>query len=118
MLQEITQGKLAVKNQQGLYIIALEEIVFMEKELRKIHIHTREQEIVCYGKFSDLVPYLDERFLCCHRSYIFNMDAIVIMTDRQVFLNGNYRIFLGRDTFAKAKRQFRAYLQKKHLILS
>ena len=118
MLQKESFDKLAVRNRQGLFVISLDEIIFIEKNLRKITIHTEEQQIEYYGKFSELIPHLDERFLWCHRSYIINMDDIVVMTGQSIFLTNNQPVFLGRDTFCKAKKLFESYLRKKRRIVS
>ena len=72
-----------VKKNSVTYQIPPQNVVYMEKDLRRIVIHLSgmaSSELVVYGSFHDLIPNLDERFLYCHRSYIINMDEIIIMS--------------------------------------
>lgn len=105
-----------VKKKNDTYQIPVQNVIYMEKDLRRIVIHLSgmaEGELVIYGTFHDLIPSLDDRFLCCHRSYIINMDEIVIMSHSRIFLSSNEGIYFGRDTYRKALRIFEAYMQKK-----
>ena len=43
----------------------------------------------------------------------FNMDKIVILADQMVYIEGNDSIYLGRDSFSKAKKIFAEYLETK-----
>jgi len=105
-----------VKKKQGIYVLPLESIIYMEKNLRKICLHTESDQIIeFYGRFEDVLPLLDSRFMFCHRSYIINMDAIVIMTCNQIFVRTNRCIYMGRDTFAKAKKIFSEYKKNKFI---
>ena len=87
-----------------------------EKDLRRIVIHLsgmESSELVVYGSFHDLIPNLDERFLYCHRSYIINMDEIIIMSHNQILLSSNEGIYFGKDTYRKAQKTFEEYMQRK-----
>ncbi|MDO4487330.1 MAG: LytTR family DNA-binding domain-containing protein [Bacillota bacterium] len=108
--------KLIVRKKNGIYALPVNKILYLEKDLRKICIHTQiesVERIEVYSSFDDIMLYLDDRFLFCHRSFIINMDKIVLMADQQVFLEGNEHIFLGRDSFARGKKVFAEYLEKK-----
>lgn len=105
--------KLAVKRKNRIYVVEFENVVFFEKELRKIIIHTKTENIDFYGRFTELRPCLDERFLYCHRSYIINMDEIVVMDCGRIFVSSNECIFFGRETYRKARKIFLLYLSKK-----
>ena len=88
----------------------------MEKDLRRNVIHLSEMassELVVYGSFHDLIPNLDERFLYCHRSYIINMDEIIIMSHNQILHSSNEGIYFGKDTYRKAQKTFEEYMQRK-----
>ena len=59
--------KIVVKKNQDTYLVPAQNVIYMEKALRKIVIHLAgmsEKELVVYGSFRDLIPDLDERFLC------------------------------------------------------
>ena len=92
-------------------------MVYMEKNLRKIGIHTMCKDrgyMEFYGKFNEIMPYLDGRFMCCHRSYIINMDNIIWMSDCDIFVSTNETIHMGRDSYNRARKIFTDYLNKKY----
>lgn len=93
------------------HILCPEEIIFMEKNLRKIIVHTTDGSLEYYGRFASIIPQLDRRFMCCHRSYIINMDMIRVMAENTIFFPGNIRILFGRETYGRAKREFEAYMK-------
>ena len=105
-----------VKKNSVTYQIPPQNVVYMEKDLRRIVIHLSgmaSSELVVYGSFHDLIPNLDERFLYCHRSYIINMDAIVWMACNTIFLGTSDSVYMGRATYGKAKKIFKDYLTEK-----
>lgn len=105
--------KIVVTKRSGIYVFPLDEIFYMEKNLRKIKLYTRGSSVEFYGTFADMIPSLDRRFMSCHRSYLINMDKIVIMSGNTIFFENNDRIHLGRDTYGRARRIFCEYLAKK-----
>lgn len=108
--------KIVVKKNNDTYQIPMNNVVYMEKDLRRIVLHLsgmEQKELVIYGSFRDLIPSLDDRFLCCHRSYIINMDEIVIMSHNQIFLSSNEGIYFGKETYRKALKVFEAYMKKR-----
>jgi DNA-binding LytR/AlgR family response regulator len=102
-----------VRKKQGIFVFPIDDIIYMEKNLRKINIHTVDQQIEFYGRFADVVPLLDERFMYCHRSYVINMDKIVWMQKNYIYVSGNETIFFGHDSFSRAKKIFVKYLMGK-----
>lgn len=105
--------KLVINKKQATYALPLDDIMYMEKDLRKIRVYSNDETIEFYGKFPDIIPFLDTRFMFCHRSYVINMDKIVIMSYNRIFLENNEHIYLGRNTYGKARKIFREYLAKK-----
>ncbi|NLD19797.1 MAG: LytTR family transcriptional regulator [Clostridiales bacterium] len=102
--------RIVVRKRGELHALRPEEVIFMEKELRKITAHTVHGKIEFYGTFSKLIPSLDNRFMCCHRSFIINMDKINVMAGNSIFLVDGPRILFGRATYERAKKVFSAYL--------
>ena len=105
--------KIVVIKRSSIYVISPDDIFYMEKDLRKIRIHTSAACIEFYGTFSDMMPWLDMRFMSCHRSYIINMDKIAIMAYNTIFFENDDCIYLGRDTYRKARKIFCEYITKK-----
>ena len=112
-------SRLVINKGCGIYTIPFDDILYMEKALRKIRIHTGGADrrhypyVEFYGKFEDVVGDLDKRFLYCHRSYVINMDKIVLMTRNTIYIEPNKSVYMGRETYAKARKIFRKYLAEK-----
>ena len=87
--------KITIKKKSGVYVLPLENIIYMEKDLRKVKVYTQIKEFECidfYSKFENIYSSLDERFLCCHRSYIINMDKILGINESFILLEENHKV--------------------------
>ena len=84
-----------VKTAKEIRRVYLDEILYIEKR--------RRQDF--------LKQYVDERFLDCHRSYLFNMDKILRMADQTVYMEGGFRVFLGRECFRRGRKIFGEYIK-------
>lgn len=107
------EGRLIIRTKRGIHVFAFEDILFMEKDLKRIIIHSSQGEVPFYGRFTDIMERLDERFLWCHRSYVINMDKIVWMEDNEIYIEGNFHVHMGNNTFRRARHIFSDYLDKK-----
>ena len=104
-----------VKIKRSVYTFPLEDIVYMENELRKIRMHLTDGEYLFYGTFREARQQLDERFLQCSRSYILNKDHIRAMRQNgyhEIIMDNGGRIPLCRSTFSRAKSEFESYLRQ------
>lgn len=106
--------KLMVRCRRSVYVFPIEDIVYMEKMQRKICIHTAGGELAFYGKFPEILPFLDKRFMYCHRSFVINMDHIVWMAKNQICVTTNESIPFGRDTYGRARKIFTCYMMEKY----
>lgn len=106
--------KLMVRCRRGVYVFPIEDIVYMEKMQRKICIHTAGGELAFYGKFPEILPFLDKRFMYCHRSFVINMDHIIWMAKNQICVTTNESIPFGRDTYGRARKIFTRYMMEKY----
>lgn len=93
--------------------IFIEDIMMIEQDLRKIVIHTEEEQHQCYGKISELSEYLDGRFYKCHCSCIINMDKVVRMKDRMIYFENGFVMPICREKFQNAKQYFAIYIKKR-----
>lgn len=113
-------SELIIKKRQAVFVFRVEDIVYMEKNLRKIRLHAKMcgcekyEQIEFYGRFSEIISQLDDRFMYCHRSYVINMDEIVWMRGREIFILPDIRIYMGKDAYGRARRVFEQYLNKKY----
>lgn len=99
-----------VESGNSIIRVDLSEIIFIEKDGRKAIIVTADNEIVWYRTMEQLKEAVDDRFIACHRSYLINMDKIVKMEEQNIWLEGGFNIVFGRESFRKAMRIFRNYI--------
>ncbi|MDO4545145.1 MAG: LytTR family DNA-binding domain-containing protein [Bacillota bacterium] len=102
-------GKLFFEKKHSCYALSLENIVYLEKNLRKIIVHTEKGAIDFYGTFKEVEGFLDKRFMHCHRSFIINMDKVQRMEGSVIYMDGGWEVPFGRDTYGKARKAFRRY---------
>jgi len=104
--------KIAICVRRRIYMLPPEQIIYMEKDMRKIRVYMGMRTVEFYGQFKDIIPELDRRFMCCHRSYLINMDKIVSMVSGRILLENDYSIILGRDTYCRAVKMFNEYIKE------
>lgn len=102
-----------VETKQETSRVYLDEIIYIEKNRREIILITNNGSVAFYSVMAHIKQYTDERFLDCHRSYLFNMDKIRGMKDQMVHLDPDYYVFLGREAFRKGRKIFRNYINGK-----
>ena len=109
------KSKLAVRIKGAVIMIPLEEIVYMENDSRKIRLYMKEDEIMFYGTFRQVLPELNDHFLHCSRSYIANMDHIRALRKSdhyEILMDDGRCLPLSKKTFHRVKREFNLYLRK------
>ena len=92
---------LAIRVRGGVYMIPLEEIVYLENRLRKIR--------VC-------MPGKEIEFLRCSRSFILNKDHIRAMRQcgqYEIIMDNGDHLSFSKKLFLRAKNDFDAYLRAK-----
>lgn len=105
---------LAIKIRGDVYVIPLQEIVYLENRLRKIRVCLTNEELEFYGTFDDVLQRLDERFLRCSRSFILNREHIRAMRNcgqYEILMDNGDRLLFSKKLFHRAKNDFDAYLR-------
>ena len=110
---------LTVRIRQSVYAIPLEEIIYLENELRKIRVKTIRREYLYYGTFREALEELDEAFLKVSRSFILNQKYIRAMRHNghyEIIMADGRRIPLAKNSFLAAKHSFEQYLRQRQDI--
>ena len=94
---------------RGIYVVPMKEIIYMEKERRRMRVHTQSRDYYYYVRFVDVMPHLDGRFTRSHRSFILNMDRIVRLENRRIVMDDGSEIFFGKATFQRLKKDYERY---------
>ena len=85
-------------------LINLSEILYFEREARKICIVTKNAKYEFYDTLKSLVNRLPKNFVRCHTGYIVNMDYVVSIHSNYLVMKDERKISIGRtykDTLIK-----------------
>ncbi|MBQ6495761.1 MAG: LytTR family transcriptional regulator DNA-binding domain-containing protein [Firmicutes bacterium] len=105
-------NRIEIKISGKRYSVPYEDIVYFEKNLRKIILHTKKGELEFYGRYCDVMPQLDERFAWCHRSYVLNMREISIISPEEVVLSDETRFRFCKSCYKRLINAFDAFLDE------
>lgn len=118
-------GQLVVSIGGHLRFVRVCDIIYLEKNLRKIVVKYRcrdKSELISlgrtedfefYGKMEDVEPYLSKNFVRCHRSYIINLNHIREIYNNRIILFGGESVFLGRDSVRRVKKAYLRFIEGK-----
>ncbi len=97
---------------QTLYEIPWGEILYLEGDLRKIHLHTVVGEYTFYGKLEKLKEQLSPGgFFQCHKSYVVNPEYIRASRDTSIILRNGEEIPVSKSFRKEAKEKHLQYLK-------
>ena len=91
--------------------IRLEDIVYVERDKRKVHIVTAEDSYTYYERMENIEPLLDSRFYPCLKSCYINLDKVVSMREQKITFEGGQMVYLGRENFGKTLQHYKNYLK-------
>lgn len=91
--QNHTEKIFTVRTGDKEYCIPYDDIIYFETSpnAHKLLLHTKNSAIEFQGKFKDITPSLDERFVLCHRSFLINRNNIseINIKDRTVTMSNH-----------------------------
>jgi two-component system, LytTR family, response regulator len=73
----VIKNKLAIKSNQAILYITIEDILYIEKEGRKSILHTEEGRYESLESLQELEDRLPDFFFKTHRSYLVNLRKII-----------------------------------------
>ena len=91
--------------------IKIEDIVYVERDKRKVCIVTEGEAYTYYERLENLEPLLDGRFYPCLKGCYINLDKVISMREQKVTFEGGQVIYLGRENFAKTLQHYKIYLK-------
>ncbi len=105
---------IVITNKKGSYKILYKDILYAESKARLVNIYLKSQEVITfYSKLEDFLQRLqDERFLKSHKSFIVNMDYILKIEGKCIFVDNNTNIPISGTNLAEIKETYFKYLLK------
>ncbi|MGI6727633.1 MAG: LytR/AlgR family response regulator transcription factor [Anaerovoracaceae bacterium] len=101
----------AVVTKKGIIKLKMCDILYFEKELRRIHVHTLQNVYSFYGSFKYLETMIDERFCRCHYSFIVNLNKIDKMERHLLYLENGETLTVSQRLYPYTKKRFQAFLR-------
>lgn len=104
------QRVIALQAKNQIRKIPEADILYIESKLRKICFVTKTENIFVYGKLSEIIEPLSDRFLRCHNSYVVNLDAVEALEKNKLLLVDDRTINVSQAYYKKVKEAFVNYL--------
>ncbi len=101
---------LVLSKRQGMTRIKLDDILYFEKGLRIIHVHTEDDIYSFYGSFKELKNMIDERFCRCHNSIIVNLNKTVHLRRYEIHLVNGEVLCVSQRRYSYTKKRFLKHL--------
>lgn len=90
--------------------IPYSHIRYIEAQGRQCRIHTGTGIHAPYTSITELMEQLvDERFVCCHRSYIVNLEHVIGMQKDKLAVRGDVLVPVRRGEAAAMRERFESY---------
>lgn len=102
-----------VKSLRAIMRIHIDDILYVEKDKRKITIHTKKEDIDSYMPIETLLEKLDNRFLHCHKSFIVNLETVEKFERRRFYCQNDVVIPISQLRYSQTKEEFLSYTMLK-----
>ena len=89
--------------------VNLSDVLYIERNLRKVRIVTDQDEIEYYQRLENLIPLLDSRFFPCLKGCYINFDRVKSMEEQQIIFDCGKRFYLGRTNFIRTRKAYKKY---------
>lgn len=100
---------LSVKSKTRQYSLKMTDVLYVENQLKKLLIHTKEETIDLYGAMKDIEAQTGDGFFRCHRGYLVNLGHIKSYSKDEILLDNGERIMIAKErypAFIKAYMHF------------
>ena len=94
--------------------ISIDDILFIERHLRKLRIVMADEEVEYYERLEHILPQLDERFFPCLQGCYINFQRVKSMELQQIIFEEGKSFYVGRANFLKTRKAYKKYCKKAH----
>ena len=105
-LQTDEEQYLIIKIKRSHLRIPVNDILYLERNLRETTVHTRTEAYTVRDKLNVLQQQLPEFFVCCHRSFLLNLHAVSKLQHTEITLNTGQQIPVSRAHYEDVKKAF------------
>ena len=100
-----------IKNHSKSIFINIEEIVYMERNIRKNIIHFENNEQICYKTLEELLKKLPDYFIRCHKSFVVNLNKVNEYNRHTLILQNGFNIPISRTFEKGASQKIKSFLK-------
>ena len=97
---------LTVKIKKSHHRIPVNDILFLERNLRETFIYTKSETYTVRDKLNILQQQLPDFFVCCHRSFLVNLHAVSRLQHTEITLTTGQQIPVSRAHYEDVKKSF------------
>ena len=105
-LQTDEELYLIIKIKRSHLRIPVNDILYLERNLRETTVHTRTETYTVRDKLNVLQQQLPDFFVCCHRSFLVNLHAVSKLQHTEITLNTGQQIPVSRAHYEDIKKSF------------
>lgn len=105
-LQSDEEQYFTIRIKHSHFRIPVNDILYLERNLRETIIHTRTETYTVRDKLTVLIEQLPEFFVCCHRSFLVNLHAVSRLQHAEITLTTGQQIPVSRAHYDDVKKAF------------
>ncbi len=102
-LDQLSREALPIKQAGRLIFVPLHKITYIESDLRKIKVKTADDIFEAYGKLTEVMKQLPDRFFQCHRSFLVNLDYVQELQKRDLLLSTGEKVPVSQHRYQATK---------------
>lgn len=102
---------LPVVGQSQSLQLPTDAILYIFRQGRKLLVVSEGARHDFYGKMSDVIPYLDERFFACLQGLVLNLAMIDHLEAQQVFFRSGLSLMLAAGPYRRTRQAYNDYIR-------
>lgn len=111
-LSDMKHKMLTIRHRDCIIRIPLNKIEYLEARDKQVFVHcTNGIMHSMYEALKSVEPYLDKRFLRCHKSFVVNMDYVQKLDSDFTMFSGD-KVLIRKNGYADIKNQYLEYIIK------
>lgn len=105
--------RLLIQTRDKTVTVGADEIYYLENDMRKIAVHTKNGIVSFYGAMSRAEEELGGGFFRCHRGYLVNMAHIAEYDSGSILLENGETICMAKDKYREFVQKYLRFLRGK-----
>ncbi|MCM1334192.1 MAG: LytTR family DNA-binding domain-containing protein [Bacteroides sp.] len=111
--KEGEKRRLLIRTRDRTVSVGADEIYYLENEMRKLAVHTKNETLSFYGAMSKAEEQLGDGFFRCHRGYLVNLAHIAEYDSAQIVLENGERIMMSKEKYRDFVQRYLRFLRGK-----